>query len=146
MTSVADYYLSKIRQELHKPKPKTSYHKTPQTNLHTLEGETWLPIANYTNYWISNYGRVYSTYQNPQGKLLTQHKLTRHGHKYARVSFADKRSNYVHLLVAHTFCIKNSPSDVVWHIDHNTLNNHADNLEWITRKESRQRRNNNYNK
>lgn len=78
--------------------------------------------------------------QNPQGKLLTQHKLTRCGYPYARVSFADKKSNYILLLVAHAFCIKNSPGDVVWHIDRNTLNNHADNLEWITRKESRQRR------
>lgn len=145
MTSVADYYLAKIRADLNaKPEPKPKPTKPVARNKHKAErptgNETWAEIPGYENYWISDTGKVLSKTVDSEGKLLKTLIITRYGFPYARVGLYDKRNQFVHLLVAKAFCKGRNPGDVVWHKDRDTLNNNANNLEWISRAESRQRR------
>ncbi len=43
---------------------------------------------------------------------------------------------YVHRLVADKYCKNHRPNTEVNHKDGNKLNNHADNLEWVTKSEN----------
>ena len=42
---------------------------------------------------------------------------------------------WLHRLVALTFIQNSEKKDTVNHVDHNTLNNNVENLEWATHKE-----------
>jgi hypothetical protein len=85
-------------------------------------------------YFVSNYGRVISIYNN-KAKLL---KLQLNdGYYYVQLFGKSKRVNR---LVAEAFIPK--PTDKgeefleVHHKDNNKLNNRANNLEWVTHKEN----------
>ena len=108
----------------------------------SLENEKWVLVDdNFTKYYVSNYGRVWSNVTN--NFLKGGHK-GKDGHHQITFSF-NKRSDrniQLHRLVAEKFVpipekYKDIPIEdlVVHHIDENPHNNMADNLMWLTREE-----------
>lgn len=110
--------------------------------------EIWKDIANYESlYKVSNLGHVKScervVYQKNhnnlcrcvyKGKLLAPHKRI-NGYFCVHLSKNGKtRWLSIHRLVAEAFVEKKDGCDIVNHLDNNTANNKADNLEWTTYK------------
>jgi hypothetical protein len=90
-------------------------------------GEEWkpFPYKGYSNYEVSNYGRVKNKHQ-----MLT---FQIHGGYYRTSIFTDdkvQKYHQVHMLVAEAFIENPSEHKFVMHINHNLLNNYADNLKW----------------
>ena len=87
----------------------------------------------FDNYYISNYGRVYSRHKN--GMLMP--KITKQGRvQYKLYEYGKRRYFFAHRLVALAF-VENPDYDnliVINHLDENPLNNKWDNLEWTTHK------------
>lgn len=102
-------------------------------------GEIWKPVTGIPNlqdwYYVSNYGRVYSRFTG----LLIKPIILNSG--YLSVMLYNKNNTgvrlLVHRLVITTFNPIANPEDFhVNHIDGNKINNHIDNLEWVTRSEN----------
>lgn len=110
-----------------------------------MQNEEWRPIKGYEGlYEISNLGRIKSlpkrqvilhgterTYYE-RGEIILSTKRKK---RYAIVSLrrgTTKKAFQVHRLVALTFIPNPNNLPYVNHIDENTLNNAADNLEWCT--------------
>lgn len=99
--------------------------------------EVWLPL-NYSIhpdirriYYVSNYGRVFSTSHN----IFLKKELTNAGYyrvNLIRISNVNKPQHYsIHRLVLETFNpIENMENLIVNHIDGNKTNNILTNLEW----------------
>ena len=107
--------------------------------------EEWKPIRGYDGrYEISNLGRIRVTKRwvvNSREYVDCEKIMnpTDNGHGYAIVGLrknAVKKNHYVHRLVADAFVDNPHGYAVVNHIDHNTWNNMADNLEWCTQEEN----------
>lgn len=99
-------------------------------NIPDMDGEQWRKITPL--YLISNYGRVKSLY-GYEARLLKQ---TNNGKGYNRVQINGK-DYLVHRLVALYFVERtDTTADTVDHIDTNTQNNRADNLQWVTLSEN----------
>lgn len=101
-----------------------------------MEKEIWKPINNYTDYEISNYGniRCFST------KKLIKKEVFKNNHVvYLKNLEKNKYRRYcIHSLVTdHFMPIENyNKRFIVKHKDGNRLNNHIDNLEYITNSEN----------
>lgn len=100
----------------------------------SVKNEIWKPIKDFEDYLISSHGQVYSKKTN---KLLTL-KINKYG--YVRTTLAKNSKRFyfqVHRLVASAF-IENIDKNKcqVNHIDGNKLNNHIENLEWVTPSEN----------
>ena len=95
-----------------------------------MQGEIWKPIKGYDgNYYVSNYGRVKSTYHASE-KFLTP---INSGKGYLQVTlFKNHKSKkfLVHRLVAEYFVENPNGLYFVNHKDENKSNNHFLNLEW----------------
>lgn len=107
----------------------------------------WKPIKGYEGlYLISDEGEVFSLPKWTRvgrnlgfrkGKFLKPSLRGQKGMKYKFVVLSDgneTKAHSIHRLVATAFCDNPNNLDVVNHIDKNTLNNNADNLEWCTQQ------------
>lgn len=109
----------------------------------------WKEVPGYEGlYLVSDDGRIYSlprVVSNGRGEYVRDGRVLRPGLRgkdgimYACVDLSDGASiirKSVHRIVAEAFVTNPNPAeyDVINHIDHNTLNNCAENLEWCTQQ------------
>ena len=104
--------------------------------------EKWVDIPfteveNPPRYQASNYGRLKSFQNDPvNGEIIAGSKIQ--GYKSLNIRARGNKSlnRYVHKLVAEFFLKKDSDEKkFVIHLDHDKLNNHWENLKWVTRDE-----------
>lgn len=96
--------------------------------------ENWKPIEGFARYEVSDCGRVRRTCD---GHILAQRE--NHG-GYMQLNLVVERGRKVtlkvHRLVALAFVTGYRKGLQVNHIDADTKNNHASNLEWVTQREN----------
>ena len=103
--------------------------------------EEWKSITGFSNYIISNNGKIKSINYNKTGKSkeLIPHKLS---NGYLGVTLYDDTKKphmlLIHRLVAITFIPNPNNYKIINHIDENRNNNFVDNLEWCDPKYNRQ--------
>lgn len=107
--------------------------------------EIWKDIGSYEGlYQVSNLGRVKSLkrWDVSQKEYIDGERFltpTDNGKGYLIVGLrkeAKRQNHYVHRLVASAFVEKPDGCNCVNHIDYDTQNNNASNLEWCTQKEN----------
>ena len=97
--------------------------------------EIWNIIHGYSDYQISNYGRVKSLKFNKE-KILKL-PVTKKGYLQIRLYKNGKRKLnhsyrfYIHRLVANAFIFNPDNKPEINHKDGNKMNNYIDNLEWV---------------
>lgn len=107
--------------------------------------EIWEPIDGYDGrYMVSNRGRVKSLFTGHgcHGKVVTHYEEKPmsqfdNGHGYMVVSLrlnGRRINHYVHRLVADAFVKKCERNECVNHINYDTKDNSAENLEWVTQR------------
>jgi NUMOD4 motif/HNH endonuclease len=113
----------------------------------TQKLEIWKPIRGLENYYaVSNLGAVKSLERKTSlgtkklETILTQ-RIVRN-YQYVMLDVCDgefrfRRNISVHRLVAQEFCNNAAQFREVNHKDGNRLNNHADNLEWVSPEENK---------
>jgi hypothetical protein len=105
-----------------------------------IQQEQWKAIADSNGeYHISNHGRVKS-HKGGKERILKPGLSGRPGRYWAiNICINGKnKMHYIHRLVALTFLSNPDNKPQVNHIDGNKLNNHIDNLEWVTASENLQ--------
>ena len=120
---------------------ETSTIENAMNYIDYIEGEIWKVIPGYSQYLVSNYGRMFG-FSFKAVKNVNENK----GKKYLATRFYDNNgvlsnSIYIHRIVAEVFCLNPDPEHKteVHHKDCNSLNNIADNLEWLTPREHREK-------
>lgn len=111
-----------------------------------LEREEWRTIPEWERYLVSSFGRIASKnapYEH-QGKTYTKKAALLHPTKaggrvpYLTVMLSDGhgfvRRRSIHRLVASAFIPNPMNLPQINHKDENSLNNHAENLEWCDQK------------
>jgi len=95
--------------------------------------EEYRTIKGFENYAVSNFGNV----KNIKTERILKKALDRGG--YFGVYFCKNYKNYyknIHRLVAMAFIENTNNKNKVDHIDNNKLNNHVENLRWVTNSEN----------
>lgn len=108
-----------------------------------MEGEQWRDISGFVNYEISNFGfvrnkktkRILKTHNRGKGYIFTT-LMSRIDDEATATKIS------VHRLVAEAFVSNPDPYGKKWvdHIDHNRMNNRADNLQWVNPTENARKR------
>jgi hypothetical protein len=95
--------------------------------------EQWRTIDNYSNYQVSNFGRV----RNVGTDRILIPSILKNGYRQIGL-YKDKKMKklYVHRLVAQEFIDNPDEKPLVDHIDHNKSNNCINNLRWATKNEN----------
>jgi hypothetical protein len=112
-----------------------------ETNGLLFEGEIIKPIEDFPHYYISNFGRTFTTY--PAYRYGKQFRLLRErdhptGYRYVGLyrkkddGGAERKWLRVHRLVYHHFKGPIKRNLVVDHMDENKSNNHISNLQLLT--------------
>lgn len=101
----------------------------------TLVGEEWREIEGFNGrYKISSFGRIASNWGGWKVKTLS---VLKSGYFYTDLYLKSKRIRFqIHRLVATTFIPNPENKPQVNHKDGNKLNNHVNNLEWVTVSEN----------
>jgi len=104
-------------------------------NMETYKNELFKDIEGQEGrYAISNFGRVWS-YRKKNNIPKFLKKDIRNGYYAVKLGKYGKKMS-IHRLVALAFIDNPENKEYVNHIDGNKLNNHIDNLEWVTAKEN----------
>lgn len=103
-----------------------------------LGPEVWKDIPGFPGYKASSYGRIKSFRRyRTEGKILSPSKNPNVGYLQVLLRRNGKSvMQFVHRLVALTFCENPENKKYVNHIDENKLNNFAYNLEFVTNSEN----------
>ena len=109
-------------------------------NIKSLDNEIWKEIEDTEGYYfISNYGRVKSLYKYEAAILKPSTTVS--GYERLQIKQDGLINNkLVHRLVAAAFLP--APENIEWqlhHKDFNKLNNHVNNLEWLSYKDHLQK-------
>lgn len=108
---------------------------TRHTIMNKEEKEIFREIDGFPDYEVSNLGRVCS-FKGKYPKILKPGK-NRYGYLYVILYNGGKMiGKTIHRLVAEAFVPNPENKSEVNHIDEDKLNNVAENLEWVTRKEN----------
>lgn len=106
----------------------------------TFWNEQWVPIVfkdidNPPVYQVSNYGRLRSFQSDSKGSIIRGSVIQ--GYRSLNIRKKGKTFNrYIHKLVAEYFLEPGRPDQTyVLHLDHDKLNNRAQNLRWATQEE-----------
>ena len=100
----------------------------------SIDAEIWVQIEN-SYYYVSNYGRIKSTYQNTE-KIL-KCSVSKRGYPVFHMRINGKSYlKTIHRFVAKYFVANPKNKPQVNHIDGNKQNNYYRNLEWVTSKEN----------
>ena len=94
-----------------------------------------LPIHKSGKFYVDINGDIYRT----NSKKLAKQSSTGRNKNYKTVSYTENGKQYicyVHRLVAETYIKNPYNKPKVNHIDGNKLNNHVENLEWVTQSEN----------
>jgi hypothetical protein len=95
--------------------------------------ETWLPVKDFNDYEVSNYGRVRSLKTNTIMKSYT----TKNGYQQIKLFSKSKHHpRYIHRLVAAAFFDCDYEEFEINHIDGDKENNFIGNLEWCKHSEN----------
>ena len=104
-------------------------------NIVDNDGEVWKPVLGYNEYYVSNYGRVkhfVKSYNSYHLLAIYYHPTT--DRPYVRIA---NKNFLLYRLVAHAFVDGyTNERNTVNHIDGDTHNNKADNLEWVTQSDN----------
>ncbi len=88
-----------------------------------------------TNYYVYEDGKIY----NKKTKHFLNGSVFNNGYRFVSLSIDNKSKNYlVHRIVAQAFIPNPNSLPIVNHIDGNKLNNHKENLEWVTNRQNTQ--------
>lgn len=100
-----------------------------------MSSEIWKDILGYEGFYkVSNKGEVYSLLSN---KKLSQNKTNGNGYIICTLCKNNtKKNKYIHRLVAFHFVENKSNYSIVNHLDGDTKNNNADNLEWCDQRKN----------
>ena len=117
-----------------KDKSKNKRNKMP---IDHIAGETWKVIPGYERYMISNFGRIYGFCQDAVKEVNTYKGKQYYMTRLVNSNGVLEPSTYIHRLVAQAFCINDDPENKreVHHKNGNSLDNSANNLEWINKFE-----------
>lgn len=100
----------------------------------TRKGEEWRAIPGYSNYLVSNFGRVYGTVQNK----IEKGEWTYNGYHRVPLSTDGKaEKKRVSHLVMMAFCEDYEPKKHIHHINKNRGDDRLDNLLQLTEAEHR---------
>lgn len=98
------------------------------------ENEIAKDIEGYTNYMITNFGRIWSKYGN--GKWLNG-TIDAYGYKITAFIKNNKQHRFkIHRLVALAFIENIFKYDFIDHIDGDKINNNVCNLRWATNQQN----------
>lgn len=104
------------------------------------EDEEIKQIIEFPDYWISNYGRVFShkaNRKNNNGWHIMKNRNKHNRYEYIFLSKDNIQYEFsIHYLVAIYFCENYRNGLVVDHKDANGFNNYFKNLQWITQKDN----------
>lgn len=98
--------------------------------------ERWKPICDFSGYWISNKGRVWSVATK---RFLKPFSADNWGHLGVYLCKNGKRYHkYIHRLMAEAFILNPNMHTLVRHLDDIPDNNVVENLAWGTCKDNTQ--------
>lgn len=105
--------------------------------------EKWVPVVielegleNPPKYEVSNFGRVKSFQSNKDGVIIKGSIIQGYKSLNIRVLQGKSVCKYIHKLVADAFVEKPTEKHkFVIHLDFDKLNNHFENLKWVTQEE-----------
>ena len=99
--------------------------------------ERWKQIPGWDTYWCSDHGRIFGPGRDGKGHFL-QLVLQNDYYKVTLSEHSRKKDKRVNCIIAQSFKPNPNNLPLVMHLDDDSKNNHADNLEWGTHAENNQ--------
>ena len=100
--------------------------------------EEWKDIEGYTDYMVSNLGRVKSlNYRKTDKEQVLKNKIDKDGYLLVNLYKNGKSKTFkIHRLVAQAFIPNSDNKPFIDHINTNRSDNRVENLRWVTHKEN----------